>query len=334
MTTNAKKALLVGINYTSIPQVALRGCINDIDNVSNVLVDAYDYQLSNIVQLRDDMKDLAIQPTKQNILAQLQTLVAQSASLSEIWFHYSGHGSQIKDLNGDETSGQDQVLVPLDYQSAGMIVDDEIFNIVKNSKCKTMLCFDCCHSGSMCDLQWMFEFKNGSFLKTLNGNKIISNPNIICLSGCRDTQTAADSYSIQEARGVGAFTDALLYCLRVNRHNVNILKLYGDTCAHLVKTGFPQVPILSCSAVVPNYNFSRVTGSAIVQPTVSAPAPAPATTFVPTTTTTIKPTTTKDVPITETKPVIIPGKITHNLIVPLFSKPKTPAAMRSMLNHL
>lgn len=36
-----------------------------------------------------------------------------------LFFHYSGHGGQQKDTNGDEESGMDDTLVPVDYQSAG-----------------------------------------------------------------------------------------------------------------------------------------------------------------------------------------------------------------------
>lgn len=36
----------------------------------------------------------------------------------------SGHGGQVKDRNGDEKDGYDEVIFPLDYQRAGYIVDD------------------------------------------------------------------------------------------------------------------------------------------------------------------------------------------------------------------
>jgi predicted RNA-binding protein with RPS1 domain len=51
-----KKALLVGLNYTSTPQIQLRGCINDVVHISEVLMDGFDYDRSNIIQLRDDIK--------------------------------------------------------------------------------------------------------------------------------------------------------------------------------------------------------------------------------------------------------------------------------------
>jgi hypothetical protein len=202
-------------------------------------------------------------PTRNNILTNLQNLVNQSSRLSEIWFHYSGHGSQIRDTNRDESDGLDEILVPMDYQQKGFIIDDEIFNIVKNSKCKTILVFDSCHSGSVCDLQWCFQYTNGSIMKSLNTNKTIINPNIYCFSGCKDTQTSADAYSVEQQQGVGAFTDSLIHCLRTNHMNVDIVKLYSDICSYISSQGFTQVPVLSCSSVNPSYVFTRTTSTPI-----------------------------------------------------------------------
>jgi hypothetical protein len=39
--------------------------------------------------------------------------------------HSSGHGGQTKDLDGDEDDGFDEVIYPLDFKTAGHIVDDD-----------------------------------------------------------------------------------------------------------------------------------------------------------------------------------------------------------------
>lgn len=273
---SSKKAVLVGINYLN-DSAKLYGCINDVVNVSEVLIDAYGYSSKDIVMLRDDSTNPAYKPTRANIIAQLTALVAQSGSLSEIWFHYSGHGSQVRDTTGDEADGLDEVLVPMDYRTAGMITDDMLFDIVKNSKCKTMLIFDSCHSGSVCDLQWSFEYVNGSFSKTtasntkvINTNKKIANTNIVSFSGCKDSQTSADAYSSLQQQGVGAFTDTFIQCLRANNHNVSILKLYSDICVKIKNDGFTQIPLLSCSSSVPSYTFTRTGTTAKPNTTMSS----------------------------------------------------------------
>jgi hypothetical protein len=255
-----KKALLIGINYTSRPDEQLNGCIDDVVNMRNTLIDAYDYESANITLLRDDELRAAYQPTRDNIINNLKSLAAQSGNLSEIWVHYSGHGSQIRDTNGDEAGGYDSMLVPCDFQRRGVILDDELLTIIQTIKCKAILMFDSCNSGTICDLPWSFEYKNpATYLKTKNNHVVIPNPNIYMLSGCKDNQTSADAYNNDSQRYVGAFTNALITSLRMNRHNVPFLILYRDVCNYLKTNGFSQIPIMSCSTQNPNHTFTRAT---------------------------------------------------------------------------
>ena len=150
----SKKALLIGINYLDSPGNILNGCINDVINMRNMLIDAYGYDSTNITVLREDTVN---KPTRTNIINNLTSIIAQSSKLTEIWIHYSGHGSQINDANRDETDNLDEIIVPLDYAENGVITDDIIFNIIKNSKCPTILIFDSCNSGTICDLMWNFN---------------------------------------------------------------------------------------------------------------------------------------------------------------------------------
>jgi len=269
-----KRALLIGCNYTSIPNVRLNGCINDIINVRNMLIDAYGYTSSNITILRDDTKNSAILPTAKNIMDNLSDVIANSGKYEELWIHYSGHGSNIRDRNKDEADGYDEVIVPLDFRQVGVITDDLIFEILKNAKCKTILFFDSCNSGSVCDLQWSFETKNGLFIKTMNPNHVIPNPNIFMISGCRDTQSSYDIYSNDNAEACGAFTNALLTCLRNTDHNIGLVNLYERICNTLKSQGFAnQSPVLSSSAESPTYTFQRKV--VIQQVPVPTPTPTP-----------------------------------------------------------
>mgnify|MGYP000415400555 CR=1 FL=1 len=123
---STKKALIIGCTYPKDPNNQLYGCINDATNIANTLVDAFDYDLNNIVLLRDDFATNV--PTINNILHHLNKLVQESSKLTEIWFSYSGHGSKIRDTNNDESDGLDEVIVPTDFLRSGFITDDEIFN--------------------------------------------------------------------------------------------------------------------------------------------------------------------------------------------------------------
>lgn len=256
----SRRAVLIGCNYASMPAIQLSGCINDVVNVRNTLIDAYGYSDANIYVLRDD--DNRRMPRKAAILNLLNQIVAISKSTDMLWVHYSGHGTQIRDTNGDEVDGFDECIVPCDYNTAGVITDDELHNIFKNAKCRMMICLDSCHSGSGCDLQYHVNYSNGTPVRGVNARaRPIANPNLIMISGCRDEQTSADAYDTVSQRGVGAFTQTLLETLRSCDHNISILPLYSRVCLALKMYGFTQIPVLSSSSTSPTFQFARVNGT-------------------------------------------------------------------------
>ena len=252
---STKRALLIGINYLKSTTARLSGCIEDIKNVQTMLIDAYGYPSENIIVLRDDIASK--NPTRNTILNALLFIASVTGPNDEIWVHYSGHGSQIRDTNGDETDRQDETIVPVDYLTAGMISDDELFNIVKTIRGKAFLVFDSCHSGSICDLQYSINYVSGAFSRTITSNKSIVNPNIVVFSGCRDAQTSADSFDTVMNEAGGALTVSLLAMLRKNKHSVDIMKLYNDVCYYLIKQQYAQIPVLSSSVLVSSLVFSR-----------------------------------------------------------------------------
>lgn len=92
---------------------------------------------------------------KRNIRDALRWLVEGSQSGDSLVFHYSGHGSRVLDRDGDELDGYDEALVPLDYDTEGKILDDEInAAIVRPLPRGAMLhaVIDTCFSGTFLDL--------------------------------------------------------------------------------------------------------------------------------------------------------------------------------------
>jgi hypothetical protein len=68
---------------------------------------------------------------KKKMLAAYQKIVADSEPGDSILLHHSGHGSKIKDDDwGEQEDGYGEVLVSLDYQNAGMIRDDGLYDII------------------------------------------------------------------------------------------------------------------------------------------------------------------------------------------------------------
>lgn len=94
-------------------------------------------------------------PTKKNIETAFKRLNQYSQPGDVVFVSFSGHGGRVIDTSGDEDDGYDETLIPVDFQSAGQIVDDDILkDFVKPMKygvCTTVL-MDCCHSGTVLDL--------------------------------------------------------------------------------------------------------------------------------------------------------------------------------------
>lgn len=90
--TGKRKALLIGINYFG-QSGQLRGCINDVHNVSNFLCERYNYKREDMVILTDDQTNPVMQPTKANIIRAMEWLVKGAQPNDALFLHYSGRCS-------------------------------------------------------------------------------------------------------------------------------------------------------------------------------------------------------------------------------------------------
>lgn len=156
-----RKALLVGINYYGT-QNELRGCVNDVKNMSRFLNEQFGYSWDDMVILTDDQRELARLPTKDNILRAMQWLVRDARPNDSYFFHMSGHGGLTPDQDGDEEDGFDSVIYPLDFQQAGHILDDTMHDLMVKPLppgCRLTALFDCCHSGTALDLPFVYLTK-------------------------------------------------------------------------------------------------------------------------------------------------------------------------------
>lgn len=307
-----KKALLIGINYYSVPSARLNGCINDITNMKNTLITNYGYTENNITVLRDDINNRLTMPTATNILNCLMSLIYNSAKCEEIWIHYSGHGGQIRDKNGDEASGLDSVIVPVDFMSVGVIPDDYIYNIVRMSRTRTIMLFDSCNSGTVCDLIWNFEYLSGtSFSRTKNNNLAIANQNIFMISGSKDTQTSADIYDNEDNQYEGAFTNEFLRALKTYNYTASIFDVYKTTCNNLLTNGYSQKPILSTSSATPVCLLKKTLPVAVAMTTIMSSGKVSST----------KPVLPSTNSPTPSKSIFMGGIITHSHSMAVAAKP-------------
>jgi hypothetical protein len=159
--TGRRRALLIGINYFG-QKGELRGCINDVKNLSAYLIENHGYKREDMVTLTDDQQNPVMQPTKANIVRAMQWLVGGAQPNDALFLHYSGHGGQTEDLDGDEEDGSDEVIYPVDFKTAGHIVDDQIHELVVKPLqpgVRLTAIFDSCHSGSVLDLPYLYSTK-------------------------------------------------------------------------------------------------------------------------------------------------------------------------------
>ena len=130
--------------------------VNDIPHIKSAF-NSLGFLDDNILIIKDD------QATKAGILIAFQKLIDESNSGDLIFIHYSGHGQQTVDANGDEIDGLDEAIVPFDsplnyddlhYKGENLITDDEISVITLELRKKIgkqgqlVLVMDSCHSGS------------------------------------------------------------------------------------------------------------------------------------------------------------------------------------------
>ncbi|RPB25513.1 hypothetical protein L211DRAFT_856652 [Terfezia boudieri ATCC MYA-4762] len=157
--TGKKKALLIGINYFG-QRGQLRGCINDVKNMSNFLIERFGYKREDMVILTDDQQNPLSIPNRQNILQAMHWLVRGAEPNDSLFFHYSGHGGQAKDNDGDENDGYDETIYPVDFRYNGHIVDDDMHAIMVaplKAGVRLTAIFDSCHSGSVLDLPYLYS---------------------------------------------------------------------------------------------------------------------------------------------------------------------------------
>lgn len=153
-----KKALLIGIGkYPEQGGWATINSANDLGLLRESL-QAQGFNKENILELSED------QATKANILKMIKVDFTGKLSKGDIaYFHFSGHGQQMQDKNGDEVDGLDECIVPFDspkkyvegqYEGERLISDDELNGALTDVRKKLgpnghlIVLLDACHSGT------------------------------------------------------------------------------------------------------------------------------------------------------------------------------------------
>lgn len=147
-------ALIIGVNnYPHSTTVSnLKGAVNDAELIYQTLLDIgipKDHLVKRINQ----------QASKAEIKTQWGKLIARSKPKDTLIFSFAGHGTQEKDINGDEAlidaeDHWDETLLLSGYAESPRkahnqrLVDDEMYTLFKRAKGRRVIYLaDSCHSG-------------------------------------------------------------------------------------------------------------------------------------------------------------------------------------------
>jgi len=255
--TNGKEkfAFLCGINkYTPRLNADLQGCVNDVETYRYILIEKFGFHPDNIRVLIDE------RATEEAIINHLLWLVGHEDSFLVSTF--SGHGSEIRDRNGDELRGDmDQILCAHDLNWDDVnLYDDRIGYIFDGIPPSSKLTFfvDACHSESMTrsflnpfikrkhptsyrylkpprDIQFRSESTRLSTKRTIA--RAAKDLNHTIVAGCDYNKTSADAYI--NGKYQGAFTAHIAKYLRPGNLWRDSFPLFKND---LKRAGFDQNP--------------------------------------------------------------------------------------------
>lgn len=266
----AKRALLIGINKYQIPGADLRGCVNDVKDLSAALTEFHGFKKKDIAVLLDGAA------TQKAMQAAITSLLRGAKKGDVLVLHYSGHGSNVPDdaRNKDEADGRDEILCPTDLNWDHPLRDDwlrKMFDTLPAGVSFTTI-MDCCHSGTNTraiqppDVKvkqrylpspWgLAASESGRSLprkvtgelrrssRSTRKAKDIVNAELpeVLITGCRDTQTSADAFI--NGRFNGALTFALVEAIRKSKGRLTYRELHDRASTVLKAKKFEQVPQL------------------------------------------------------------------------------------------
>ncbi|CAN4110560.1 unnamed protein product [Withania somnifera] len=214
-----KRAVLCGINYRGHPK-SLKGSINDVLFMRYFLIEKSGFPNASVIVLTEDEKDPYKYPTKANIRSALRWLVHGCRPGDSLVFHYSGHGARVQDRDGDEIDGHDESICPVDYETEGRILDDEINStIVRPLPPGVTLhsIIDACFSGTCLDLPFVCKIINRAGYFTWKDHRISSykgtrGGTAISVSACDDHQSSGDT-TVFTGVPMGALTYSFIQIL-------------------------------------------------------------------------------------------------------------------------
>jgi metacaspase-1 len=264
----AKRAVLIGVNRYRVPGADLRGCVNDVINMQKALTQHYGFSKADITTLTD-LK--ATQKAMQSAIAQL---IRGGRRGDVLLVHFSGHGSNVPDNDGDEADSRDEILCPTDLDWKNPFRDDwlrKTFDSMRAGVSLTVIT-DCCHSGTITRAvqppdakikerylpsPWdLVACESGRKLRGVRRSALHKAPAAarrtrdivsaelpeVLISGCRADQTSADAFIGGSYNG--ALTFNLAAAINDAKGALTYRELHDATMTKLRRGRYAQVPQL------------------------------------------------------------------------------------------
>lgn len=260
-----KKAVVVGIDKYYNPAWNLQGCVLDAAIMSGILQDHFHFPRDNIRLVLDE------RATKINIEKRLDWLVRDAKEGDVLVFFYAGHGSQVRDRDGDELEDfMDEILCPHDLDWDDPLSDDILHTYFARvpSGANLTIVFDCCHSGTSTRSLFVpvspegeiqgepvykkvrylkppidIEYRSrGISLKTRRIGETVIKANHMLLAACASHQEAQEKHFAGRTRG--AFSYYLERCLKRENWELTYRQVHEGTLTRLRDNGFIQIPQL------------------------------------------------------------------------------------------
>ena len=233
-----KHALLIGIqDYGNTPFNSLKGPVNDIKLTEDVLRKRFGFSDKNFITLLDD------KATHTGIEKGFKALIKRVKQDDFVYIHYSGHGSQTADLNGDEK--KDQTWVSYGARTSDEahkdnydVLDDEINAWMAQLYVKTdqvVFVSDSCHSATVSRGFTLSRATADDDRPHILGKLSYARPVTergIRVGAARDYESAVD-FPREDGQHYGMFTWHWVQNLQQAQA--------GDTWNHIYKRTFAQV---------------------------------------------------------------------------------------------
>ncbi|MFC5005747.1 caspase domain-containing protein [Dactylosporangium cerinum] len=250
-----KLALCIGINDYPGVSSDLYGCRND----------AADWTAALSARGFDVRTLLDSAASGAAIRTGITDLLSRATAGDGVVITYSGHGTWVPDLDGDEPDDRDEAICPHDIAANGPLLDDELSALFSAADpgVRTVLISDSCHSGTLtrlsrplgddrCSSRFLAP---STFLPPSAGvaaglaarRAARSRPRsaALLLSACRDTEYSYDATFA--GRPNGAFTYVALTALAELPPGATYRDWLRAIRAQLPSQNYPQTPALQAS---------------------------------------------------------------------------------------